>query len=220
MSLGGPFYLKPANLVSMPPSYEELLKKAYENITEIGDATKRFTVPEGKVFIEGKTTVLENFAEIADTLNRDPDHLMKYLLGELGTAGKIDSGRAIFNGKFEKTYINSIIKNYVAEYVMCSECGSPDTHLRKDGRVAVLRCDACGGHRPVKKRKASRGEEKTAKYSEGAEIEVEIQSISKRGDGVVKDGPYTMYVAGAKPGQRVKVRISRIAGSIIFTERL
>jgi translation initiation factor 2 subunit 2 len=220
MPLGGPFYLKPANLVSMSPSYEELLKQAYEHITEIGDATKRFTVPEGRVFIEGKTTVLENFAEIADILNRDPDHLMKYLLGELGTAGKIDSGRAIFNGKFEKTYVNTILKNYVAEYVMCSECGSPDTHLKKDGRVAVLRCDACGGHRPVKKRKASRGEEKTAKYTEGAEIEVEIQSISKRGDGVVKDGPYTMYVAGAKPGQKVKVRISRIAGSIIFTERL
>ncbi len=220
MPLGGPFYLKPANLLTMSPSYEELLKKAYENITEIGDATKRFMVPEGKVFIEGKTTVLENFAEIADTLNRDPDHLMKYLLGELGTAGKIDSGRAVFNGKFEKTYVNSIIKNYVAEYVMCSECGSPDTHLRKDGRVAVLRCDACGGHRPVKKRKASRGEEKTAKFTEGAEIEVEIQSISKRGDGVVKDGPFTMYVSGAKPGQKVKVRISRIAGSIIFTERL
>lgn len=204
----------------MPESYEDLLKRAYANITEIGDTHKRLTIPEGKVFVEGKTTVLENFAEIADILNRDTDHLMKYLLGELGTAGKLESGRAIFNGKFERTYVNSIIKNYIDEYVICSECGSPDTHIGKDGRVAVLRCDACGGHRPVKKRKASKREEKVAKYSEGGEIEVEVQSISKRGDGVVKDGPYTMYISGGKPGQKVKVRIARIAGSIIFTERL
>ncbi len=204
----------------MPQLYEELLKKAYENITEIGDAHKRFTVPEGKVFIEGKTTVLENFREIADTLNRDPDHLMKYLLGELGTAGKLDGNRAVFNGKFEKGYVNTILKNYIEEYVICSECGSPDTHIVKDDRIAVLRCDACGGHRPVRKRKAPRGEEKKAKYTEGAEVELEIQSISKRGDGVVKDGPFTIYIAGAKPGQKVKVRIARIAGSIIFTDRL
>lgn len=204
----------------MSQSYEELLKKAYANITEISDSHKRLTIPEGNVFIEGKTTIIENFAEITDVLNRDPDHFMKYLVGELGTAGKIESGRAVFNGKFERSYVNSIIKNYVDEYVICSECGSPDTHIDKDDRISILRCDACGGHRPVKKRKASRIEQKTAKYTEGAEVELEIQSLSKRGDGVVRDGNYTIYIAGAKPGQKVKVRIARIAGSIIFTEKI
>ncbi|MEI7649666.1 MAG: translation initiation factor IF-2 subunit beta, partial [Methanomicrobiales archaeon] len=47
----------------------------------------------------------------------------------------------------------------------------------------------------------------------------EIQSISKRGDGVVKMGRYIMYVANSKPGMKVKIRISRISGSIVFTER-
>ena len=31
-------------------------------------------------------------------------------------------------------------------------------------------------------------------------MDVEIQSISKRGDGVVKMGRYIMYVANSKPG--------------------
>jgi translation initiation factor 2 subunit 2 len=124
----------------MAEPYETLLKKAYANVTEPSESVERFTVPEAKAYIEGKTTVLENFAEIADVVRRDQDHLMKFLLGELGTAGKIDGNRAIFNGKFEPSLINNLIKNYVDDYVICSECGKPDTRLVKDDRVLLLRC--------------------------------------------------------------------------------
>jgi translation initiation factor 2 subunit 2 len=202
----------------MPDMYEDLLKKAYAHVTVTGGPHERFIVPEPRVFIEGKTTILENFAEIAGKLRREPDELMKYLVGELGTAGKIEGNRAIFNGKFEQSNIHAVIRGYVEDYIICSECGRPDTRLVKDGRVTILRCEACGGHRPVKKRKA-RTEEKVKKYEEGSIVDLEIQSISRKGDGVVRDGKYTIYVANSKPGQKVKVKISRVAGSIVFTER-
>lgn len=202
----------------MEDNYEALLRKAYSQVSEPSESTERFTVPEVKAYIEGKTTVFENFGEIADTIRRDRDHLMKFLLGELGTAGKIDGNRAIFNGKFDITLIATLVKNYVEDYVICSECGKPDTRLVKDDRIQLLRCDACGGHRPVRKRKA-RTEPITNELQEGAVLDVEIQSVSKRGDGVVKMGRYIMYVANAKPGQTVKVKITRISGSIVFTER-
>jgi translation initiation factor 2 subunit 2 len=198
--------------------YENLLKKAYSNISEVSISSERFVVPEAKAYIEGKTTVLENFVEISDKVRRDHDHLMKFLLGELGTSGKIDGNRAIFNGKFEISLIKAIIKNYIDDYVICSECGRPDTRLVKDDRVQLLRCDACGGHRPVRKRKA-RTEPVEKNLEEGALLDLEIQSLSRRGDGVVKMGRYIIYVANAKPGQKVKVKISRISGSIVFTER-
>lgn len=201
----------------MVDPYEQLLKEAYTHITETSGDTGRFTVPETKVYIEGKTTVLENFGEIASTVRREPDHLMKFLLGELGTAGKIDGSRAIFNGKFEHAVIETAIRNYVDDYVICSECGKPDTRLVKDGRITLLRCDACGGHRPVRKRRA-RTEPAGTQLEEGAVLNVRIESVSKRGDGVVKMGKYTMYVANAKPGQTVRIKIVRIAGSIVFTE--
>lgn len=203
----------------MVDPYEVLLKKAYASVTVQSESTERFTVPEAKSYIEGKTTVLENFAEIADIVRRDQDHLMKYLLGELGTAGKIDGTRAIFNGKFEPALINGLIKSYVDDYVICSECGKPDTRLVKDDRVLLLRCDACGGHRPVRKRRA-RTEPAGSELQEGQELDVEIQSVSKRGDGVVRMGRYIMYVPRGKPGQKVKVRITRISGSIVFTEQV
>lgn len=202
----------------MVDTYEALLRKAYSQVSEPTESTDRFTVPEVKAYIEGKTTVFENFGEIADTIRRDRDHLMKFLLGELGTAGKVDGNRAIFNGKFDITLIATLVKNYVEDYVICSECGKPDTRLVKDDRIQLLRCDACGGHRPVRKRKA-RTEPITNELQEGAILDVEIQSVSKRGDGVVKMGRYIMYIANAKPGQTVKVKITRISGSIVFTER-
>ncbi len=204
----------------MSPSYEDLLKKAYTNITEPTEFEDRFTVPPPRVFIEGKTTVLENFAEIASILRRDQEHLMKHLLGELGTAGKVEGTRAVFSGKFEQEQIATIIKSYVDDYVICSECGKPDTRLVKTERVLTLRCDACGGHRPVRKRKALVDPSAASKPTEGAIMDVTPQFLSKRGDGVVKLDRYTMYVANAKPGQTVKIKITRIAGTIIFTERV
>ncbi|MDD3912876.1 MAG: translation initiation factor IF-2 subunit beta, partial [Methanocorpusculum sp.] len=38
--------------------------------TETGE---RFVMPKAKIYIEGKTTVLENFSDIIDSLNRDKD---------------------------------------------------------------------------------------------------------------------------------------------------
>lgn len=203
----------------MTDPYEALLKKAYSNITETSGDEGRFQVPEARVYIEGKTTILENFSEIAAILRRDQDHVMKFLLGELGTAGKIDGNRAIFNGKFDRDLINSLIEKYTEDYVICSECGKPDTRLVKDGRIPMLRCDACGGHRPVRKRRV-KGEAIANLVEEGKELDVEIQFLSKRGDGVAKVGKYTLYVANTKPGQKVRVKITRVAGSIAFTEKL
>ena len=214
----GAFSPFPINVNPMTESYESLLHKAYANVGEITEAQDRLVVPEVKGYIEGKTTVFENFSEIASITRRDPDHLMKTMLGELGTAGKIDGNRAIFNGKFEIHLINSLVRNYIDDYVICSECGKPDTRLVKDDRVLLLRCEACGGHRPVRKRRA-RTEPVSSTPEQGQIIDIEIESLSRRGDGVGKIGRYIVYVAGAKPGQTIKVRITKVAGQVVFTER-
>lgn len=202
----------------MVESYEALLNKAYEEVTEPSEDGERWSYPEPRSIVEGKTTILENFSDIVSALRRDQDHLMKYLLSELGTAGKIDGSRAIFNGKFEDSLFSPMIRGYVDDYVICSECGKPDTRLFKDDRVLLLKCEACGSHRPVRKRK-SRVESGTAGLEPGNIIDVTIESTSRRGDGVAKIGKYIVYVAGGRPGQKIKVKIAKISGSIIFTEK-
>jgi translation initiation factor 2 subunit 2 len=68
-------------------SYEKLLDRALADLPDMETTGERFVVPEPRVLVEGKTTILDNFGNIADVFNRDPDHLMKYLTRELGTAG-------------------------------------------------------------------------------------------------------------------------------------
>jgi translation initiation factor 2 subunit 2 len=203
----------------MVNSYEDMLKSAYSGLSEPTDTGERFIMPKTKIYIEGKTTVLENFADIAGVLNRDKDHLMKFILGELGTAGKIDGSRAVFNGKFEESQFEVIVATYVNDYVICSECGRPDTKLVKDDRVQMLLCEACGSKRPIRKRK-TKTEVHGPVIEEGKELDVHIESISKKGDGVVHIGKYILYVSGTKTGQNVKVRITRISGSVAFTQKI
>jgi translation initiation factor 2 subunit 2 len=203
----------------MAESYEEMLKSAYSGMDEPTDTGERFVKPVPRMYIEGKTTVLENFGDIADTLGRDKDHFMKFILGELGTAGKIDGNRAVFNGKFEESQFAAIVNTYVDDFVICSECGRPDTKLVKDDRVQMLLCEACGSKRPIRKRKA-KTEIQGPAVEEGKELEVEIENISKKGDGIARVGKYILYVAGTKTGQKVRVRITRISGQVAFTQKL
>ena len=153
--------------------YHALLNRAIKNLPEKKTTDVRFVIPEPKIYIEGKTTILDNFSNIIDVLNRDSDHVMKFLTREFGTASKMDGGRAIFQGRFPKDLMASTIKSYTEEYVMCSECNRPDTQLVKSDRVLILKCSACGAHRPVKKRRITDTAVRDA-VEEGKEYEDDI----------------------------------------------
>lgn len=56
--------------------FEGLLDKAYEELPEnVKHHTSRFEVPAAVVTIEGNKTIIENFRDIAEAMNRDPNHL-------------------------------------------------------------------------------------------------------------------------------------------------
>ncbi len=196
--------------------YEALLDQALAQIPDIVTEKSRFVVPSPRVFVEGRTTILDNFGEISDVLNRDVDHFLKFLLQELGTAGKIEGGRAIFQGKFSPDAVKSQIDDYVEEYVICSECGMPDTHLIKSERILMLRCDACGGHRPVKKRRIRIEMKKDVQ--EGETYELRIDAIGSKGDGIAKMDKYTIFIPNAAKDSIIKAKIKKISGNLAFAE--
>lgn len=193
------------------------LDRALKQVPEIKGSGERFVVPEPKLLTEGKTTVLENFAGIVDKLNREPEHIFKFLLRELGTAGKIDGSRAIFMRRLTTDVVTELINAYVKEYVTCSECGRPDTHLIKSERILTLRCDACGAHRPVTKRRATTIAKEEA-LTEGETYEVRIDAVGSKGDGIAKKDKYTIYVPGTVKGDKVKIKIKKITGNLAFAE--
>jgi translation initiation factor 2 subunit 2 len=196
--------------------YKDLLKRAREKLPTAVAEHSRFQIPDLDVLIEGKTTVVRNFGDIADAINRDPADILAFLLKELGTAGTSEGRRVIFKGKVQTDQIKDRIKNYVSNYVLCSECERPDTKLIKDGRTLILECDACGAHRPVKVRKAGRGAETIPLIEVGKTYDLMIQDVGRKGDGMAKKGTFIIYVPGTAKGAQVKVMIENVSGTIAF----
>ena len=130
--------------------YEALLKKAQEELPENVAGGERFTIEKIKGHLEGKKTVLVNLHAIAKTLGRDVQHLLKYLLKELATPGKVVRDRVLLGTKVSATKINKKIKKYASEFVFCSECNKPDTELSAEKEITYLKCLACGTKKPVK----------------------------------------------------------------------
>ena len=125
--------------------YDDHLDRALERTPEIEDSADRFDVPDPEVRQEGNVTVYENFQDTLDRLDRDDEHVLKFLQNELGTSAHIDeSGRACLTGEFGRGRISDAIDEYTEEYVLCSECGLPDTRLEREQGAVLLRCEACG----------------------------------------------------------------------------
>ena len=125
--------------------YEEHLDRALEETPDIEGSASRFSLPDPEVRQEGNATVYENFQSTLDSLDREEGHVMKYLQNELGTSANIDErGRLRLTGEFRQQRVAEAMAEYAEGYVLCSECGLPDTRLEKESGAEILRCEACG----------------------------------------------------------------------------
>ena len=136
--------------------YETLLKKARKELPESVFNAERFEIPKVKGHLQGSKTVISNFHAIASTLRRPPEHLLKYLLKELATPGNLNRSFLILGAKVPASKINDKIRKYSSEFVLCIECGKPDTKIIKEGPISFLRCMACGSKHTVKTVKQGR----------------------------------------------------------------
>lgn len=125
-------------------NYEDMLKSAREKLPEPVKGTDRFEIPNVRGQIEGNKTIISNFNQIADTLGRKPQHLLKYVQRELATPGEFRKQAVIFGSKIPASKFNEKIKSYADEFVFCKECGKPDTKMVKEGDVYYIKCQVCG----------------------------------------------------------------------------
>jgi len=196
--------------------YKKLLKRVLDDTSNKRVVEDRFKLPKAEIFYEGNTTVIKNFDKVSDAVNRDADLILKFLLGGVGTAGEIDGGRVVFQGKIPAKHIQDKLKEYIDTYVMCSECNRPDTHLVKQGRTILIRCDACGAFRSVRSRKKKVLQQPAETLKEGMVYDLTIKDIGRKGDGVAYFDKYVVYVPGAVKGSTVKVKIEKISGTVAF----
>jgi translation initiation factor 2 subunit 2 len=133
-------------------SYETLLDEAYSKVKVVEGSRERFEIPHIEGHIEGKKTILTNFLNITSYIRRDPEHLQKFILKELATSGQREGERLVLNNKIPSSKINAKIEQYIKEFVICKECGKPDTELRKENRLNFINCLACGAKHPVREK--------------------------------------------------------------------
>ncbi|MBI2076170.1 MAG: translation initiation factor IF-2 subunit beta [Candidatus Aenigmarchaeota archaeon] len=129
-------------------NYETLLERARQKLPQLSREEKRFEIPVADVQT-GKQTVVKNFAEIAKALRREPKHLAKFLFKELAVPGSLKEGALLFQGKVYPVLINQRVQEYAKRFVMCNECGKPDTTVQEGKNIIFIKCEACGARRSM-----------------------------------------------------------------------
>lgn len=131
--------------------YEALLKKAEKSLPKSIHEKQRFEIPKVRGKIQGNMTILSNFVQIANHLHREPEHMLKFILKELAAPGTLKGNNTVMiKSKIPASRINEKIKQYCDKYVLCYDCGKPDTKLDKKDKVMTLKCMACGAKHTVR----------------------------------------------------------------------
>lgn len=131
--------------------YKKILEEVRKNLPEVVFIKERFEIPKVLGHIQGNRTIISNFLQIASALRRDVQHLLKYVLKELATPGEVKkSGALILGTKVPASRINDKIRQYANEFVLCFECGKPDTTIVKEEGLTYMKCTACGTKNIVK----------------------------------------------------------------------
>ena len=106
--------------------------------------------------------------------------------------------------------------SYTETFVLCSECGRPDTHINKEGRVLILECEACGAHRPVNVQEAAKAPEKDVPSWRATSTTCRSRTSARRATAWPGWENYIIYVPGTAKGARVKAKITKVSGNVAF----
>ena len=130
--------------------YKDMLNKARDELPDVVFEKERFEIPKVMGHLQGNKTIISNFITIANTLRRPREHMLKYILKALATPGELKNGTLIFGSNIPASKINEKIKQYAHEFVLCRECGKPDTKILKEGQFTFIKCQACGAKYTIK----------------------------------------------------------------------
>jgi translation initiation factor 2 subunit 2 len=134
----------------MKYDYKEMLERGCSQIPEVASKQERLELPRLFVNTVGMRTIISNFKEVAEALDRDPQHILKFLTREMATAATFQDSRAIFQGKFRADSFERLLQRYMESFVICPVCKRPDTKIVKEKRLTFLVCNACGARSSIK----------------------------------------------------------------------
>ena len=133
--------------------YKKLLDETYAKLNaEKGASTdERFTIPEAEVLTEGNKTVFKNFQSYCEKIRRDPNFVAKFISREFGAPAKTEGDRLVIQRRIRPEMLTKKMQLFIDYYVICKECGKPDTKIVSMEGIQYIVCEACGARRPLKK---------------------------------------------------------------------
>lgn len=130
--------------------HNNLLKRAMHILRSNGNTQAKMKLPlEVKREVGNKTMI--NLNEVADVINRDPEHINKYLFSELPTSGSVNKeGKLIMKGNFLKAQIQDVLRLYIEHFIVCGSCDAvQNTSMVRENKLYFLKCKNCGASKCV-----------------------------------------------------------------------
>lgn len=132
--------------------YEFFLDRVVANLPQtFGKVGDRVLVINPVILHESRRTIITNFTSITNTLNREPEHLARFIFKESGKAGTLEGERLLIQGRITNEELRKLLELYVKEFVKCPICGGLDTKIIAEKRFRFLLCEVCGAKSPVRK---------------------------------------------------------------------
>jgi translation initiation factor 5 len=124
-------------------------------LTPIEDPSYRYKMPTVVGKIEGRgngiKTVIVNISELALSLHRDAGEVNKFFGCEMGaqTTFNEEDDRAVVNGAHSDMEMQQCVHKYIEKFVLCPNCGLPETTYSIKQGCIWHRCAACGAKEMV-----------------------------------------------------------------------
>lgn len=113
----------------------------------INDQFCRYKMQSAIVVEESNKTLIKNLNNIGKDLKRHPVHILKFLACSFGCSVKIIDGenpKYYLTGSFSSDKIQNGIFNFINLFVLCLNCGNPETKFILDNNVLKRKCNSCG----------------------------------------------------------------------------
>lgn len=119
-------------------------------LTPVEDPEYRYKMPAVYGKIEGSgngiKTAIPNITDVSSSLHRDPGEVNKFFGTELGAQSRYsaETDRAIVNGAHTDAVLQDLVHKYIEKFVLCPNCGLPETEYKIKNDTIYHKCAACG----------------------------------------------------------------------------
>ena len=123
--------------------------------TPVDDPEYRYKMPKVYGKLEGRgngsKTVIVNISDVALSLHRDAGEVNKFFGTELGaqTTYNAETDRAVVNGHHSDAVLQQSMHKYIEIFVICPNCGLPETEYKIKSGTIWHKCAACGAKEMV-----------------------------------------------------------------------